>query len=554
MRKVAIAALAVLALGIVAVPALASHPEASLAGSNFEIDVDANLKVDDPAPPSLDWVNVSEIRATDKATGTTDDSYKGGVKEDTQCPGETTGSIPNNKSDLLTFSVYEEEGTGGHPGFLNLAWSRVTDPSGTTLMDFEFNQSKTACAVGPNIVRTAGDLLIEYAIDQGGSRADISGRFWTGTQWGPSQDLDVPSATCPVNGLPAPCAAGTINSSSIPFGDSDGIITSGSLAPRTFGEAQLDLRLLFNEDQCTSFGSAMLKSRSSDAFTSQLKDFIRPASIDISNCGSVHVIKNDDATPGNPLDGAEFDLVLDEAPIGGTPGVEDDTVVGSCTTVGGVCDFDDVLQGEYWVIETKAPTGYDLPTTPYQHVTVVTDEQVTVTFVDPAQLGAIQITKTAKNVEADGGSINLDGVTFTIEGGNLPDGGTDVVTANGGIACLDGLSFATDYVVTETVPADYVADGTGVSDAITVDNKAACDDDPYVGETVAFNNLPLTDVQVSVDSHVDGGTASTIECKDADGNVVGSGSTTTGGDTAAGEVAADDLAPGTYTCTVVIDP
>ena len=28
-------------------PASASHPEVSLAGSNFEIDTDANLKVDD---------------------------------------------------------------------------------------------------------------------------------------------------------------------------------------------------------------------------------------------------------------------------------------------------------------------------------------------------------------------------------------------------------------------------------------------------------------------------------------------------------------------------
>ena len=63
------------------------------------------------------------------------------------------------------------------------------------------------------------------------------------------------------------------------------------MAPRTFGEAQLDLRLIFNEDECTSFGSAMLKSRSSDAFTSQLKDFIRPASIDLNNCAQVIIRK-----------------------------------------------------------------------------------------------------------------------------------------------------------------------------------------------------------------------------------------------------------------------
>jgi hypothetical protein len=43
------------------VPAAASHPEVSLPGSNFEIDTDANLKVDDP-PPSIDRAGVTEIR------------------------------------------------------------------------------------------------------------------------------------------------------------------------------------------------------------------------------------------------------------------------------------------------------------------------------------------------------------------------------------------------------------------------------------------------------------------------------------------------------------
>ena len=165
---------------------------------------------------------MGEIRATDLATGSNDDSYQGGVKEDTACPGETTGCIPNNKSDLRTFHAYRETAVGG-PGYLNLAWSRVTEPSGTTLMDFEFNQSSTNCASGPNKLRTAGDLLLEYSIDQGGSRADITGRTWNGSSWGPALDLDVPSATCGGS----PCAAGTISSSPIPFGESDGILTAG---------------------------------------------------------------------------------------------------------------------------------------------------------------------------------------------------------------------------------------------------------------------------------------------------------------------------------------
>jgi hypothetical protein len=267
--------------------ATASHPEASLPGSDFEIDVDANLKVDDPAP-STDWAGVTEIRANDKPTGGTDDSYQGGVKEDTTCPAETTGSIPNNKSELRTFHVYREAGNASNPaGYLNLAWSRVTDPTGTTLMDFEFNQSSTSCSSGPNKVRTAGDLLIEYSIDQGGARANITGRTWTGSAWGAPQDLDVNSPTCGGN----PCATGTINSSPIPAAESDGIISTGSLAARTFGEAQLDLRTIFQPNKCASFGTAMLKSRASDSFTSQLKDFIRPVGINLTNCGKVVIRK-----------------------------------------------------------------------------------------------------------------------------------------------------------------------------------------------------------------------------------------------------------------------
>jgi hypothetical protein len=553
MRKVAIAALAVLALGIVAVPALASHPEASLPGSNFEIDEDANLKLDDLAPSvdwgSLDHPNGPELRATDLATGQNDDSYKGGVKEDTSCPGETTGTIPNNKSDLLTFHVYEEE---GNPGFLNLAWSRVSDPSGTTLMDFEFNQSAEACPTGPNVQRTAGDLLIEYAIDQGGARAEISGRFWTGTAWGASLDLD-DGTDCDGG----PCAVGTISQTEIIAADSDGL---GLKQPRTFGEAQIDLDLIFNEGECTSFGTAMLKSRSSDAFTSQLKDFIRPIGIDVSNCGSIKVTKTDDNAE-NPtlLDDAVFNLLPDNDPVGGSPGAEDAPIADTCTTGEvdpGVCSFDSVLQGEYWVVEITAPAGYDLPVPAYQHVTVVADEEVEVTFVDVPQLGAIQITKTAKQADDADGSIPLGGVTFTITGGDLPAGGSPVVTdAVTGVACLDGLPFATDYVVTETEPANYNAVGDGVQE-VTVDNKAACDDDPYVGETLTFDNVPLTDITVSVDSKIDGGTASAIECTDpAEADGTKNGNTGADGDGSLTVSGLEPTAPAvTVTCTITIDP
>jgi hypothetical protein len=131
-------------------------------------------------------------------------------------------------------------------------------------------------------------------------------------------------------------------------------------------------------------------------------------------------------------------------------------------------------------------------------------------------------------------------VSFTV------NGVTKQTDANG-VACFDGLDFGT-YAVHETVPAGYHGEN---DKSVTVDNSANCSDATYVGETVSFHNTPLTDVTVSVNSQVDGGTSSTIKCVDAGNNTVASGSTDATGD---GSATASNLEPGTYTCTVVIDP
>jgi hypothetical protein len=638
------------------VPAAANHPEASLPGSNFEIDTDANLKVDDPAP-SIDWAGVAEIRATDRPTGGTDDSYQGGVKEDTTCPAETTGTIPNNKSDLRTFHVYREAGNASNPaGYLNLAWSRVTDPTGTTLMDFEFNQSSTNCTVGPNKVRTAGDLLLEYSIDQGGARADITGRTWNGTAWGAPQDLDAPSATCGGN----PCATGTINSSSIPAAESDGIISTGSLAARTFGEAQLDLRLIFQANKCTSFGSAMLKSRSSDSFTSQLKDFIRPVGINVQNCAQVIIRKQTDPDEDpNTTDfgytksfgtdpvsantftlkddgvkdygktvlfGTGYTVVEDVIPAGWdfvnvncsastgvTPSIngaevtfdiDADTDVLDCTytnrargtiivekiTDDGSGSFDftsgtltpspftltttaagaggkdsetfsDLAPGTYDVAET-VPAGWNLVSATCDDgsdpasIGLSGGETVTCTFHDAREKGAIEITKTRKHAADGTGDHPHPDVAFTVTGGELPQGGVTVVTDADGKACVDGLLLSSfdgvgGYTVTETVPAGYSASPT--SDTVTVTAESTCGDGNEA--TASFHNTPLTDITVSVNSQVDGGTASTIECKNANGDPVASGSTGPNGD---GSLEVTDRPPtapaATLVCTIMVDP
>ena len=84
-------------------------------------------------------------------------------------------------------------------------------------------------------------------------------------------------------------ATGSINSSTILAADSDGL---GQQDPRTFGEASIDFDAIIPPGStCTSFGSAYLKSRSSDSFSAATKDFIAPVSVSISNCATVIIKK-----------------------------------------------------------------------------------------------------------------------------------------------------------------------------------------------------------------------------------------------------------------------
>ena len=56
-----------------------------------------------------------------------------------------------------------------------------------------------------------------------------------------------------------------------------------------------------------------------------------------------------------------------------------------------------------------------------------------------------------------------------------------------------------------------LADGD-LSKNVTVDNNATCADATYVGESIGFGNTPLTDVTITVNSQVPGGTMSTVDC------------------------------------------
>ena len=203
---------------LLAIGASALAPPPSLPGSNFEIDTNANLTVQNTGASATGRPSPSRqrsVRTTWPRAGTTTPTPAAPrrttpVRARRPAASRTTRAISRRSG-----RTWSRERSTGRCGFLNLFWTRVQEPSGTTLMDFELNKSSTPCANGVNPVRTAGDLLIEYRIEQGGAVASIKVPTWTGSAWGPAMDLTA-----------ANLAAGTINSTSITAGNADGSVPS----------------------------------------------------------------------------------------------------------------------------------------------------------------------------------------------------------------------------------------------------------------------------------------------------------------------------------------
>lgn len=214
--------------------------------------------------------------------------------------------------------------------------------------------------------------------------------------------------------------------------------------------------------------------------------------------------------------------------------------------------FNDLLPGTYDAAET-VPAGWNLTSqtcddgSPVSAIAVGPGETVTCTFVNARQQGAIDILKLRKHAADGPGDHPHAGVTFTVTGGELPSAGISVETDADGHACVSGLvlsSFVGDYTVTETLPAGYHGEDPKTV-SVTAEASGCGDPEPEPDADVTFHNTPLTNIVITVDSQVDGGTASTIDC---DGTVSGTDPNGDGGQTH------NDLEPGTYTCTVVVDP
>jgi hypothetical protein len=326
---------------------VASAVLGNLTGSTFE-GGDGNLVV--TTPGNTDWANAPHrVVGTDLASGSSDNSFGQGTNEDDPNVVTVTGSIPPNKNDLTRFYVGSEH--VGTSDFLYLAWERAVN-IGNANLDFEINQATTnnlGVAGKHTIVRTANDLLVTY--DFGGSGTpSLHILKWVTAATGTSSDC--------FSAHNLPCWGKRI---SLTSANSEGAVNTGTVvdpvppnAPRNigvglFGEAAINLTTsgVFPPGTCEALGSAFLKSRSSSSFTAEIKDFIAPQPVNISNCGTVIIHKATVPAGGtgfpftsnvstNPADTSNASFSLDD---------------------GGTKTMTNVLGGSYNVTETVGSIG-----------------------------------------------------------------------------------------------------------------------------------------------------------------------------------------------------
>jgi hypothetical protein len=459
-----------------------------LTGSTFQ-GGDGNLLA--TGTGNTDWSNVAKLNSGfDLQSGSGDNSFGQGTKEDNANVTVVSGSIPPNKSDLTRF--YETSSTATLNSvlhnYVDLAWER-SNVLGSANMDFEINQNIQPDLTTPGakvLSRQPGDLLVTYDFNNGGGRPTIGLLRW------------VTGAHVPV--VPNVATNSCFSANSFPcWGDqktldgSDSIGAVNNLDPVTdliaptganyknpvpalqFGETSIDLTAagVFTPGTCLGFGSALVTSRSSASFTAEIKDFISPIPVDISNCSNITVIKhtaprgatadfNFSLKDGNGVQIAPFTLNDTHGAGTGNPDL-------LCSGTNAPCDkqvFSDVPNGSYTVTETE-PSGYALKnvecsadgtssagqhgTDPQADITLQTQGDVVCTFTNQA-LGEITIVKNTSPRGID------QSFLFTSD---IPGTGNDSFGLND--AAGNTQSTTDTRNMTGWAPGTYTVTETGVS-------------------------------------------------------------------------------------------
>lgn len=458
------ACLAVGALVVAAATsASAATPPPPLSGSTFE-GGDGNLTVETPG--NTDWANVAGLNTgIDLPSGSTDNAFGQGTKEDNSNVTVVTGSIPPNKNDLTRFyEASETTGPNNHT-FLYLAWERLVN-IGNANLDFEINKSATTgftgTTTGPvTLNRTAGDLLVTY--DFSGSGTPTLGI----NTWLTAAAGNTVSQCFSANALPCWGKHTTLNGT-----DSEGAVNTAtvldplqnnaSLGTGLFGEAAIDLTAanIIPPGTCEAFGSAFVKSRSSSSFTAEIKDFIAPIAVNISNCGSITIKKVTTNAPAN--DATSFAYTTTSLTPSTFSLKNSGSQVYSALPAGNYSVTEAAQAAPWSFVSVKCDPSTDVTTTGQQvSIALATGENVTCTYTNHYMNSPTIATTLSSNPITVGGSVHdsatLSGassttptgtVTYTVYTDNActlgaQSAGTKTLASDGTIPDSDAITFNT---------------------------------------------------------------------------------------------------------------
>lgn len=188
---------------------------------------------------------------------------------------------------------------------------------------------------------------------------------------------------------------------------------------------------------------------------------------------AIEVTKRD-STTNQPIDTATFQLWEDANANGTFEANKDDAISPAKDTVNGVVSWVGLLMGTYFVEETAAPSGYDLPANTV--LTILVDANnaggtLERSFYDLQKRTTIELVKRdddTNQVLAGAGfqayvDVNEDG---EFDGGDTPIGGPKTSDANG-VVSWSGLEFG-HYVIREVAAPDNYGLATDSEQAVVL--------------------------------------------------------------------------------------
>ena len=548
-RKRPIRRRSVLAIAVVLLSAATALLVASASGvlggspSNFEAN-DGNMLVDTAG--NHDWANVGFVHVADAFSSQDDDSFTPGQKQDTSCPDVSGHSNPGKDdfTDVASFS--ETNGTTGET-YLYGATIRYA-ANGNASENVELKQGKNGDCGNGLLARTAGDKLIAIDYLNGGTNVQFNVLTW------------VEAGACFVSSHSAPCWGADVQTlsangaeglaSQAAIAAADNPINGQDLVAGQFAEFGVNLATagIIPAGTCKAFPQTIWESRASgSSFVSTTKD-IAIEDHTITNCGQIIIHKVTSPSP-DPLD-----TTFDYTTTGGLTPAAFSLKNGETQDYG-----NEVPAGSYSVTEaadSNYTTTVDCSASATSHgstavvsgatvsISLKAEDVIECTYTNTLKTGALKISKTSTKGSA------LAGAVFSVTGPNSYS--NSVTTGADGTVCVDDLQLGTYSVQETAAPSGYAIDDTTAHD-VAVTAVSTCGDGNEA--TFSATDTPLTDVSVHAESQAAGGTQSQITCVDASDADIGNSpqpSASTFADPVT--VTATGLEPGTYTCTIVIDP